>query len=199
MQALRLLLHVRDVRRAGDGAHRRNAPAAADQRVRRNETGRRTRAAARRARHRAFGAIALRYFNAAGADPDGLIGEDHRPGRAPDSAGDCGGAGRQAADDLWQDYDTPDGTCVRDYVHVCDLADAHLASLARLEAGGPSGFYNLGSGTGMSVKQVVDSVGAGVRPARPAFDWAPARRRSGAARGVERRGPPRPGLGAEAG
>ena len=47
---------------------------------------------------------------------------------------------------------------MRDYVHVCDLADAHLASLARLEAGGPSGFYNLGSGNGMSVKQVVESV-----------------------------------------
>jgi UDP-glucose 4-epimerase len=56
------------------------------------------------------------------------------------------------------DWDTPDGTCVRDYVHVTDLADAHVASLSRLEAGGPSGYYNLGNGAGMSVKQVVESV-----------------------------------------
>jgi UDP-glucose 4-epimerase len=56
------------------------------------------------------------------------------------------------------DYDTPDGTCLRDYVHVSDLADAHVASLKMLEAGGPSGSYNLGNGTGMSVRQVVDAV-----------------------------------------
>ena len=56
------------------------------------------------------------------------------------------------------DYPTPDGTCLRDYVHVCDLAEAHVTALARLEAGGASGAYNLGSGTGMSVRQVIDAV-----------------------------------------
>jgi UDP-glucose 4-epimerase len=57
------------------------------------------------------------------------------------------------------DYDTPDGTCIRDYVHVSDLADAHLRALKFLQDGGHSGSYNLGSGTGMSVKEVVETVG----------------------------------------
>jgi UDP-glucose-4-epimerase GalE len=100
----------------------------------------------------------LRYFNAAGADPEGLIGEDHDPEEhliplAIRAAG--GGAPLTVFGD---DYDTPDGTCLRDYVHVSDLADAHVLALGRLRAGGASGAYNLGGGDGMSVRQVIEAV-----------------------------------------
>jgi UDP-glucose-4-epimerase GalE len=109
---------------------------------------------------RAYGmrAIALRYFNAAGADPDGEIGEDHSPEihlipRAIEAA--TGGPGLQVFGD---DYPTPDGTCIRDYVHVSDLAAAHLAAVRSLESGGASAFYNLGSEHGASVREVLESV-----------------------------------------
>jgi UDP-glucose 4-epimerase len=100
--------------------------------------------------------ISLRYFNAAGADPDGRLGEDHRPeghlvplllkaalGRVPEVLlfGD--------------DYPTPDGTCIRDYVHVTDLAEAHCLALDALRAGAAGGVYNLGNGAGYSVRSVV--------------------------------------------
>ena len=90
--------------------------------------------------------VALRYFNAAGADPDGEIGEDHSPEihlipRAIEAA--TGGRGLQVFGD---DYPTPDGTCLRDYVHVTDLADAHVKALEAIVGGGPSGAYNLGTG-----------------------------------------------------
>lgn len=102
--------------------------------------------------------IALRYFNAAGADPDGEIGEDHSPEihlipRAIEAA--TGGAGLQIFGD---DYPTPDGTCLRDYVHVTDLADAHVKALAGLEQGLPSSAFNLGTGHPQSVKDVIDTV-----------------------------------------
>ncbi|MDQ3071047.1 MAG: UDP-glucose 4-epimerase GalE [Acidobacteriota bacterium] len=102
--------------------------------------------------------VALRYFNAAGADPDGLLGEDHDPEihlipRAIMAA--CGGEALQIFGD---DYPTPDGTCQRDYIHVTDLARAHLLALARLEAGGGSAVYNLGNGTPVSVREVIDAV-----------------------------------------
>jgi UDP-glucose-4-epimerase GalE len=102
---------------------------------------------------------ALRYFNAAGADQDGIIGEAHDPEihlipRAIAAA--TGGADFAIFGD---DYPTPDGTCIRDYVHVTDLADAHLKALGRLEAGGESRAYNLGTGSGMSVRQVLDAIG----------------------------------------
>jgi UDP-glucose-4-epimerase GalE len=102
--------------------------------------------------------VALRYFNAAGADPDGELGEDHHPElhlipRAIDAA-----LGRDTFQIFGDDYDTPDGTCLRDYVHVTDLADAHLRALASLRSGGPSARYNLGNGRPTSVKEVVDSV-----------------------------------------
>jgi UDP-glucose-4-epimerase GalE len=103
--------------------------------------------------------VALRYFNAAGADPDGLIGEDHEPEEHLIPRAIAAVKGGAPLTIFGEDYDTPDGTCIRDYVHVMDLADAHLASLKRLEAGGPSGFYNLGTGEGMSVRQVIDTVG----------------------------------------
>jgi UDP-glucose-4-epimerase GalE len=101
---------------------------------------------------------ALRYFNAAGADEDGAIGEAHDPEihlipRAIAAA--ARGADFTVFGD---DYPTPDGTCIRDYVHVSDLADAHVRALRRLEAGGESRAYNLGTGTGMSVRQVLDAI-----------------------------------------
>jgi UDP-glucose-4-epimerase GalE len=101
---------------------------------------------------------ALRYFNAAGADPDGEIGEDHSPEihlipRAIDAA--TGGAGLNVFGD---DYPTPDGTCLRDYVHVTDLADAHLRALEAIVETGKSGAYNLGTGHPHSVREVIDAV-----------------------------------------
>ena len=109
---------------------------------------------------RAYGlrSVALRYFNAAGADADGVLGEDHRPEihlipRAVDAA-----LGRDVFSVFGQDYATPDGTCLRDYVHVTDLAAAHLLSLNSLRAGRPSAAYNLGNGRPASVREVVAAV-----------------------------------------
>ncbi len=103
--------------------------------------------------------VALRYFNASGADPDGEIGEDHSPEihlipRAIEAA--TGGRGLQVFGD---DYPTPDGTCLRDYIHVTDLADAHLKALEAIAGGGSSGAYNLGTGHPHSVRNVIDAVG----------------------------------------
>ncbi len=102
--------------------------------------------------------IALRYFNAAGADPDGELGEDHAPElhlipRAVDAA-----AGRGSFQIFGEDYDTPDGTCLRDYVHVTDLASAHVLALEALRAGASSTQYNLGNGRPASVREVVGAV-----------------------------------------
>jgi len=109
---------------------------------------------------RAFGIkwVALRYFNAAGADPDGEIGEDHAVEihlipRAFEAA--TGGRGLQVFGD---DYPTPDGTCLRDYIHVTDLADAHVRALRTIAADGHSSAYNLGTGTPQSVRQVIEMV-----------------------------------------
>jgi UDP-glucose-4-epimerase GalE len=109
---------------------------------------------------RAYGihAIALRYFNAAGADPEGELGEDHSPEihvipRALDAA--TGGDGLKVFGD---DYATPDGTCLRDYIHVTDLADAHVRAIDVLAQTGRSGAYNLGTGTPQSVKDVIGAV-----------------------------------------
>jgi UDP-glucose-4-epimerase GalE len=103
-------------------------------------------------------AVALRYFNAAGADPEGEIGEDHAPEihvipRAIDAT--AGGPGLQVFGD---DYPTPDGTCQRDYVHVSDLADAHVLALESVVRTGRSAAYNLGTGTPRSVKEVIVAV-----------------------------------------
>jgi UDP-glucose-4-epimerase GalE len=102
--------------------------------------------------------VALRYFNASGADPDGEIGEDHSPEihlipRAIEAA--TGGRGLQVFGD---DYPTPDGTCLRDYIHVTDLADAHLKALEAIAGAGKSGAYNLGTGHPHSVRDVIDTV-----------------------------------------
>ncbi|HEX7779488.1 MAG TPA: UDP-glucose 4-epimerase GalE [Vicinamibacterales bacterium] len=100
----------------------------------------------------------LRYFNAAGADPDGLLGEDHDPEEhlIPLALAAVGG-GRQLTL-FGEDYPTPDGTCIRDYVHVSDLAAAHVAALRALEADAPSAAYNLGNGEGASVRQVLQAI-----------------------------------------
>jgi UDP-arabinose 4-epimerase len=99
---------------------------------------------------------ALRYFNAAGADPDGEIGEAHDPEThlIPIILEAIQGK-RDRVNVFGTDYDTRDGTCVRDYIHVCDLADAHVAALERLRRGGSSGAYNLGNGAGFSVREVI--------------------------------------------
>ena len=127
---------------------------------------------------RAYGirAIALRYFNAAGADPDGELGEDHSPEihiipRALDAA--TGGPGLQVFGD---DYPTPDGTCLRDYIHVSDLADAHVRALDMLSQGGASGAYNLGTGQPQSVRDVISAV---ERVTGRTVPWTLAPRRAG--------------------
>jgi UDP-glucose-4-epimerase GalE len=109
---------------------------------------------------RAFGiqSMVLRYFNAAGADPDGELGEDHDPEihlipRALEAA--HGGPRLEVFGD---DYPTPDGTCLRDYIHVTDLADAHVKALEALAEAGRSAAYNLGTGRPHSVREVIDSV-----------------------------------------
>jgi UDP-glucose 4-epimerase len=99
----------------------------------------------------------LRYFNAAGADPDGRFGEDHRPeSHLVPLVIDAMLGRRDALDVYGSDYETPDGTCVRDYVHVTDLAQAHLLALAELEQGNVT--WNLGSGSGHSVLEVIGAV-----------------------------------------
>ncbi len=109
---------------------------------------------------RAYGlkSICLRYFNASGADPDGLLGENHEPEthlipRALDAA-----SGGPPLEIFGDDYETPDGTCLRDYIHVTDLASAHVLALRCLEGGCDSTAYNLGNGKPYSVKEVVEVV-----------------------------------------
>jgi UDP-glucose-4-epimerase GalE len=102
--------------------------------------------------------VALRYFNAAGADPDGDLGEDHAPEihivpLAIDAA-----LGRRSLTVFGNDYPTPDGTCQRDYIHVTDLADAHVKALAHLLRGRPSAAFNLGNGQPHTVLDVIKAV-----------------------------------------
>ena len=119
---------------------------------------------------------ALRYFNASGADPDGEIGEDHSPEihiipRAIEAA--TGGRGLQVFGD---DYPTPDGTCLRDYIHVSDLADAHVKALQAIAETGTSRIYNLGTGHPHSVREVIDTV---ERVTGQKVPWTLAPRREG--------------------
>lgn len=110
---------------------------------------------------RAYGLrfAALRYFNAAGADESGEIGELHQPESHLIPSAFLAATGARPAMDLFgTDYPTPDGTCVRDYVHVNDLADAHVTALELLASGANSMAVNLGTGTGYSVKQVLDKI-----------------------------------------
>ena len=109
------------------------------------------------ARAYGFGYAALRYFNAAGAAPDATIGEDHDPEThlIPIVLQVAMGQ-REKVSIFGTDYDTPDGTCVRDYIHVYDLAQAHILALGRIESG-KGRMYNLGNGHGYSVRQVIET------------------------------------------
>ncbi|CAG7653128.1 UDP-glucose 4-epimerase [Paenibacillus allorhizosphaerae] len=101
--------------------------------------------------------VSLRYFNAAGAHEGGRIGEDHSPETHLVPLVLQVALGQRPHISVFgDDYATADGTCIRDYIHVTDLADAHILAVEKLRAGGESGIYNLGSGTGFSVKQVIE-------------------------------------------
>lgn len=108
---------------------------------------------------RAFGlkSVCLRYFNAAGADPDGELGERHQPETHLIPLVLQVASGRRESITVFgNDYDTPDGTCIRDYVHIADLCEAHWQAVEYLGAGGISRQFNLGNGSGFSVRQVID-------------------------------------------
>ena len=102
--------------------------------------------------------VALRYFNVAGAHMDGKIGEDHNPEThlIPIILQVALGSS-EAISIFGEDYDTHDGTCIRDYIHVTDLANAHILALEKLRKEEASGIYNLGSGTGFTVKEVIEA------------------------------------------
>ncbi len=103
--------------------------------------------------------VVLRYFNAAGADPDCEIGESHNPEtHIIPLVLDAASGKRPDIKVFGTDYETSDGSCVRDYIHVTDLVSAHLLSLHYLENGGESDFFNLGNAKGTSVLEVIDSV-----------------------------------------
>ena len=109
---------------------------------------------------RAYGlkSVCLRYFNAAGADPDQQLGERHEPETHLIPLILQAASGRRSAITVFgRDYDTPDGTCIRDYIHVADLVAAHALALDYLQAGGASKAFNLGNGQGFSVQQVIDT------------------------------------------
>ena len=117
--------------------------------------------------------VSLRYFNAAGADPDGELGEDHEPETHLIPLAIGAALGRRPPLQIFgTDYPTPDGTAVRDYVHVSDLADAHVRALDYLEAGGESSAFNLGTGRGHSVREVVTSVERAAKRTLPRRDAA---------------------------
>ncbi len=104
-----------------------------------------------------FRSVCLRYFNAAGADPEGMLGEDHNPEThlIPLVLQTANGH-RESISIFGTDYDTADGTCIRDYIHVCDLAQAHILALKYLLDDGETDVFNLGNGNGFSVKQVIE-------------------------------------------
>jgi len=112
---------------------------------------------------RAYGmkSVCLRYFNAAGADPEGELGERHDPETHLIPLILQVASGRRPHISVFgRDYDTPDGTCVRDYIHIQDLCSAHWLALQSLMNGGPSQAYNLGNGSGFSVQEVIDTAQA---------------------------------------
>jgi UDP-glucose 4-epimerase len=113
---------------------------------------------------RAYGikSVSLRYFNASGADPDGQLGEDHDPEIHLIPRAIRAAAGGPPLVVFGTDYPTPDGTCLRDYIHVTDLADAHVRALTALLQGAPTTAYNLGNGRAFSVDEVLKAVGRAV-------------------------------------
>jgi len=102
--------------------------------------------------------ISLRYFNAAGADPEGELGEDHSRETHLIPLVIKAALDATSVPIFGTDYETPDGTCIRDYIHVTDLAHAHILALRKLDQGKISGIYNLGNGKGYSVRQVIEAV-----------------------------------------
>lgn len=128
---------------------------------------------------RAYGlkSVCLRYFNAAGADPGGALGERHEPETHLIPLVLQAAAGRRQAITVFgRDYDTPDGTCIRDYIHVSDLVDAHALALDYLQGGGASTAFNLGNGNGFSVQEVIETAR---RVTGRAIDVVDAPRRAG--------------------
>ena len=127
---------------------------------------------------RAYGihSVALRYFNAAGADPEGEIGEDHTPEIHLIPRAIAAATGGERLEVFGDDYPTPDGTCLRDYIHVSDLADAHVKALEAIAETGRSGAYNLGTGRPHSVREVIETV---ERVTGRPVPWTLAPRRSG--------------------
>jgi UDP-glucose 4-epimerase len=122
-----------------------------------------------------MGAVALRYFNVAGADPSGDVGEDHTPETHLVPLVLQVSLGKRDNIKIFgDDYNTPDGTCIRDYIHVCDLADAHVLAASAIESG-QAKVYNLGNGEGFSVKEVIETcrqvtgheIPAEITPRRP--------------------------------
>jgi UDP-glucose 4-epimerase len=120
--------------------------------------------------------VSLRYFNAAGAHINGRLGEDHNPeSHLIPIVLQAALGKREEVTIFGEDYDTPDGTCIRDYIHVTDLAQAHILALKKLRESGASDIYNLGNGTGFSVREVIDlarkvtgiSIRAAAGPRRP--------------------------------
>ncbi|WP_417495352.1 UDP-glucose 4-epimerase GalE [Maricaulis sp.] len=120
--------------------------------------------------------VALRYFNAAGASPDGEIGEEHEPEThlIPNALKIAAGLGRDRLKLFGSDYDTRDGTCLRDYIHVVDLAAAHLAALDRVIAGPSQLFCNVGTGQGATVLEVLQAIER-ITGARIPYDIHPRR------------------------
>lgn len=112
---------------------------------------------------RAYGlkSTCLRYFNAAGADPEAELGERHQPETHLIPLVLQTASGRRDAITVFgDDYPTPDGTCVRDYIHIVDLCDAHMKALEHMMKSGQSARFNLGNGSGFSVKEVIETAGA---------------------------------------
>lgn len=102
--------------------------------------------------------VLFRYFNAAGADPTGLLGEDHEPETHLIPLVLMAALGKRESISIFgTDYPTPDGTCIRDYIHVTDLAAAHILGMEYLLQGGDTAVFNLGNGNGFSVKQVIET------------------------------------------
>jgi UDP-glucose 4-epimerase len=105
-----------------------------------------------------FKSVRFRYFNAAGADPSGLLGEDHDPETHLIPLTLMAALGKRESVSIFgTDYPTPDGTCIRDYIHVTDLADAHVLGLEYLLQGGNTEVFNLGNGNGFSVREVIET------------------------------------------
>jgi UDP-glucose 4-epimerase len=105
-----------------------------------------------------FRSVRFRYFNAAGADPSGMLGEDHHPETHLIPLTLYAALGKREAISIYgTDYPTPDGTCIRDYIHVSDLATAHVLGLEYLLNGGQTDKFNLGNGNGFSVKEVIET------------------------------------------